>query len=122
MRANGFQVSGNVDRNILRLMRLQIVKFNCAKLFNDNGVRSGGGTLEVEAITVQGFAHLLRFSVVGKQADRTVAVGEEIDRVAYPHRIVVVGILARELLNTGVFKIENADRRSLAAVIALPCL
>ena len=77
---------------------------------------------EVESIAVQSFCHLFRFRVVGEEADGTVAIGEEINRVADPHRMVIVGILARNFDDAGIFEISDPDRGGLSTVIALPGL
>ena len=42
----------------MRLMRLQIVKLNRSKLLDHDGIRSGGSSLEIQAIAVQNFCDL----------------------------------------------------------------
>src|SRR5262249_23922968 len=54
--------------------------------------------------------------------DGAVAIGKEVDGVAYPHRIEVVRVLAGNLIDTGVLEISDLDGCGLAAPITLPRL
>src|SRR5215469_3904170 len=69
---------------------------------------------------VQGFADLFCLGVICEEADRTIAVREEIDRVADPHGVMIVRVLARDLDDAGVFEIGDPDGSGLPAVVSLP--
>jgi hypothetical protein len=111
-----------VDRNIFGLTRVQVKNFDGAELFDDDCVGAGGGSLEIEAVTVQNLRHLLARRVIGKETDGTVAVRKEIDGIADPHGMVIVGVVARNFHHRGIVEIGYPDRSGLAAVITLPGL
>ena len=75
-------------------MRIQVVELDGAELLDHDGVGTGGGGLEIEAVAVQSFGNLFGLGVVGEEADGAVAVGEEVNRVADPHGVVIVGVVA----------------------------
>ena len=76
--------------------------------------------LKSKPVARERLGHLARLRVEGEQADRAVAVREEVDRVAHPQRIAVVRVVARDLRDAGVAERGDPDRRRLAAAIALP--
>ena len=67
-----------------------------------------------------GLPHRLRARVVGEERDRPRAVREEVDGVADPHRVPVVGVLARDLRHARVGEGGDPDGLGLAAAVALP--
>src|SRR5260370_31787408 len=121
MRADCFNVAGYVNVDGLSLTRAGIVDLDRSELFDDNRVRTGGGGLEIETIAMQRLGNLLRLSVVREQTHWTVAVGEEVNCVAYPHGIVVVRVLSRNFRHARVFQVGNPDGCGLTAAVALPC-
>src|SRR5208283_206946 len=120
MRPYGLNVAGNVNGHVSRLMRCQVEELDRAKLLDHDRIRPGRGGFEIEAIAVQSLADLLRPGVVGEEADGSIAVGEEINGVADPHRVVIVGIVAGNFGNARILQVGNPDGRGLAPVIALP--
>src|SRR3984893_17732183 len=121
MRADCFNVAGYVNVDGLSLTRAGIVDLDRSELFNDEGVRTGGGGFEIETIARQRLGNLLRPGVVGEQTHRTIAVGEKVNRVAEPPGIVVVRGLSRTFRHARVFKVGNPNGGGLTAAIALPC-
>src|SRR5438309_3015265 len=95
MRADCVNVAGNVNVDGLSLTRAGIVDLDRSELFDDDRVRTGGGGFKIETIAMQRLGNLLRPGVVGEQTHRTIAVGEKVNRFAYPHGIVVIRVLSR---------------------------
>ena len=63
-------------------------------LVND-GIGTGRGSdLMSKSVVLDQLLHLLRLEIVGEQGHRAIAVGKEINGVADPHRVEVVGIVA----------------------------
>src|SRR5579859_1417344 len=118
--AHGLEVAGDVNGNVASLMAFQVVEFDGAKLLDDDCIGAGRSGFEVEAIAVQGFRDLLRLSVIGEKADGPVAIGKKIDCVADPHGVVVVGVVAGNFNDGGIFEIGDPDGGRLSTVIALP--
>ena len=114
------QVARNRDADLARLARLQIVDVQRVELgVNDRTrPRRRGGYVETGAGQKAGDSARLR--VVREERHRTVAIGEEIDRIADPHRVVVVRIVARHAYDARIGQVGNVHRRRLPAAIALP--
>src|SRR5580658_9743976 len=92
---------------------------NRAELFVNDRVGAGGCRLDVHTVTVYRGLNLFGLCVVNVEIDRAVAVGEEVDAVAHPHRSRIVRILAWHFLDGGIGKVGNPDRRSCAAAVVL---
>src|SRR5208337_637822 len=122
VRPHGLKIAGNANRNVFRLVGAEVVELDGAKLLDHDRVRPGRCRLEVEAVAVQRLGNLPGLSVVGEKAYWTVAVREEIDGVADPHGVVIVGVVTGNLGNTGVLQVGNPNGSGLAAVIPLPGL
>src|SRR5437763_14434182 len=103
-------------------MRLQIVKLKRSKLRNDDGTWSRRSSIEIQAIAVQNFWHLLCRTVIGKQAHRSVAVGEKVDSVSDPHGMMIIRVVPRDFDYAGVVQTVNPDRTGLATAVTFPCL
>ena len=81
---------------------MQVVEINGAELLVDDGARPRRGVLDVESLVVDELLHLLRFRVVFEKGDGAIAVREEVDLVANPKRIAVIGVVARDLHDAGI--------------------
>ncbi len=114
------KIAGNVDVDFCRFAAAGIERENFAELFVDERVGSGRERFEVEALVFDCLLHGFGFCVVGEKRDGTVAIGEKINRVAKPHRFVVIGIFARNFFEFQTIELNDVDRRGLAAFVTLP--
>jgi hypothetical protein len=101
-RAQFGEVALNVNGDRLRFAGFEVVKVNAAELLVDNGVRSEGCRLEIEATVGNGLMNGLGLDVVGVEGDWAVAVGKEVDVVAGPHGVEVVGVRAGYFGDCGI--------------------
>ena len=109
MRADCFNVAGYANVDGLSLTCAGIVDLDRSELFDDDRVRTGGRGFEIKPIAMQRLGNLLRLGVVGEQTHRTVAVGEKVNCVAYPHGIVVVRVLSRKFRHARVLQVGNPN-------------
>ena len=73
---------------------------------------------DVEIVVMRQLLELFRSEVVGEEVSGEVAIGEEVHGVADPHRIAVVAVLPRQLLDGVVREIHDPHRvRPPAAVV-----
>ena len=114
------QITGNANRHLRRFAALRIEQINSAELFVDQRVRPSRQRFQVQPFVVQHLLYRLGFRVIREQAHRTVAVGKEINRVAEPHRMRIVGVFPRDFLQRQVAEFHDIDRRGLPALVALP--
>ena len=85
---------------------------------DDPGARRG--RLDVEVGVMRELAQLLRLRVPGEQVHRAVAVGDEIDDVADPHRPGVARVVMRHRLDVLGLEVEHPEERLLPAAVAPP--
>src|SRR5262249_47497130 len=90
------------------------------ELFVDDGAWTGGGRFEIETTILDGPADLLCVDIVVEQRNRALPVREEVDAVAHPHRIKVVGVVARDGDDARISEIGDPDLAGLAAAIPFP--
>src|ERR1700730_213352 len=91
------------------------------ELLKNDSARTGGSRFDIEPVILDHLSYLFGTSVIRKQRYRAIAVGQEIDGIADPHRIKVVGIISRYLsLDTRIREIDDPDGLGLAATVALP--
>ena len=121
MRADFLEIAGDGYCNFFLLARFQIEKVERAKLFVNDRARAGRCRLDVESVIRNHFLHFLALRLIGEQRNRAVAVGKEINRVADPQGIKVVGIFAGNLgFNAGIRKLGKPNGLGLAPSVALP--
>jgi len=114
------EVAPQGDGHPLAARRLQVVQVQTAELLVGDGAGPGRGALEIEALVLDDLADLAGGGVVGKERERAVPVGEEVDRVAHPHGVVVVGVVARDLLAGEAVEGDDPDVARGTAPVALP--
>ena len=90
------------------------------ELLVKNRARPCRGRLEIQAAVLDRPRDLLGVGVVIEQRDGPFAVGEEIDAVAHPHRVEIVGILARNRHDTRILQVGDPDLTGLPAAISFP--
>ncbi len=121
--AVGYQVGQfavNLDGNDAVGVGSGIEQVNRAELLIDKAAGACLHRFQVEAVVGNSLCDLLCRDVVSEQRDGSVAVGEEVDRVARPDGVGVVGVLSGHLNEVKRFEIHNPDGRGLSAHIALP--
>src|ERR1035438_10370137 len=96
------QVGGQPYFNLVGFARLQIKKVQRAKLLIHDRAWSGRRRLEVQTVVGNLLLHAFGGWIVAEQTHRPVPIRQEIDPAAGPHRIVVVGILARNFLDARI--------------------
>ncbi len=114
------QVALQRDGNGRGPARGRVEEVQGAELLDDDAAGAGRGRLEVQAAVRQGLVDLFRGRVVDEERHGALAVGQEVDLVADPERVRVVGVLARDLLDREVGERHEPDGRRLAALVALP--
>ncbi len=119
-RPHAGQVALDLDVEPLHFALRDVVKPDLAEALDRDRARSGGGRLQVEPVVGECARHLAVGRVVAIERHRPVAVGEEVDRAARPHRPGVVRVGARDLLHRECREVDQPDRRRLAATVALP--
>ena len=72
---------------------LQIVQVNRSELLINNGPRACGSRFEIEAVVLDGPGDLLGAHVIVEQSHRAFAIREEVNPVAHPHRVKVIGVV-----------------------------
>ena len=102
------------------LARGRVEEVKGAELLDDDPAGAGRGRLEVESVVRQGLVDLLGREVIDEERYGASPVGQEVDLVADPHRVRVVGVVARDLLDLEVGERDDPDRRRLAATVAFP--
>src|SRR5437667_307254 len=91
------------------------------ELFENDSPRTRGGRFDIEPAILNHLSYLFSASVIRKKRYRAIAVGEEVDRVADPHRVGVVGIVSRYFrLDTRIREIDDPDGLGLAAAEPRP--
>src|SRR5882672_9585400 len=103
-----------------RFSRLRIEEINSAELFIDKRVRTATDGFQVQSGVFDNLLYALRLRVIGKKRFRTVTVGEEIDRVAYPNGLIIVGVFARNFFELQIIEAHDVDWRGLSAAVTLP--
>ncbi len=117
------QIARNADVQRLAAAGTEVEQAQRTELFIDDGPGPCRGRFNVQAVIGDDLRDVFGVGVVGKERDRAVAVGEEVDGVANPQGIEVVGIVPWNLrLETGVGEVGNPDRARLSAPVPLPRL
>ena len=93
-----------------------------AAIFKDDIVRPDAWEMHVEFIESSDLAELFFFGVVGPDIGALVfvAVGEEIERRAVPHRLRIGGVVASDVFSCVSFEVEQPDGGIHPAAIAFP--
>ena len=115
-------VAGQVDGQLLRLLRLQIEGVEIAAVFEDDGIRTQARPHHVEVGEVGELFDLLAAQVVAVEIEVMLgaAIGGEVDRVAMPHGKGVGPIGVGHVFDSIVFEIVDGDGLGQAAGVALP--
>ncbi len=90
-----------------------------AKLGVDDGPGAGRGRLEVGSVVVDDLRHRAALRIVAEEGHRAVSVGEEIDLAAHPHRVRVVGDLARDGHDARIGQVGYPYRSGHSPAVAL---
>ncbi len=111
-----------VERDIDGVLgvRGEVVEVDASELLVYDTAGAGTCGLKVEALVLDDLLDLFGFRVVAEEGDGAVAIGEEVNLVADPERVRVVGIVARDLGEIERCQVDDPDRLGLAAVVALP--
>ena len=116
------QVGGHADLQPRRLARSRVEDVKVARLLVDHLARAGRGALDRETRVVGAPGDRLGLGVVRVEVELAVAIGEEVDGLADPHRLGVVAAAVRlgDLLVREVGELEHPDPRGRAAPVVLP--
>ena len=118
-RARPRKIPIDLDVQLLRLAGLGIEEVDVTSLLVDDAVGTSRGGHDVVVVVMRELLELLRVGLIREDVPRVIAVGEEVDRVADPHRIGIVAVGPRQLLARVVGEVHDANRmRSSAAVMA----
>ena len=135
MRRQASQFAVNLNRDWHIHARDRVHQKNAAKLLHDQHrpvrpayVFCGPGLegLQIQFAVGHHLRDLLALGVIPIERDRAavlsraVAVGEEVDLVADPHRVRVVGVLAGYLFQVEGLEVDDPDGGGLAADVPLP--
>ena len=120
LRARPGQVAAHLDVESARLPCLCIEQMHIARLFVDDRVGAGGGVHHVKVVVTSKLSELLRIRAVSKEVDHVIAIREEVDRVADPHRIGVVTVGPGKFLDGMIGKSHYSDRMGAAASVVPP--
>src|SRR5262249_54775737 len=93
---------------------------NGAELIVDYSAGSCRSRLYIESAARQRLGDSFGGGVVVIECNRAVSIGQEIDSIADPHRIEVIGILARQLFDARVGQPRDPNRGCSAASVVLP--
>ena len=80
------QIAAARDGELGVLARRRLEQVEIARFFEDNDARAGVECLDVVVLVVRELRELLRRNVVLPDVRRPVAIRNEVDRVAHPHR------------------------------------
>ena len=119
MRPDLWQVGGDAHRHRAFAASGEIVKVQRAELLVNDGAWTGRGGFQIEAVVRHELLHRARRHVVAEQRGRPAAVGQEIDFVADPHRVEVVGVFARERRDARVGQPRDPDGRGFSPAVIL---
>src|SRR6266851_49303 len=98
-RSHGREVAGQTNVDRARLTGCEIELMQRAELLIDDGAVSSGSRKNVLPIGRQNATDFLAGRVVGKKGDRAFAIGQEVNFIADPQGIEIVGIFARDFLD-----------------------
>ena len=110
------------QKNATELLNYQSAPVRPANVFCGPGLEG----LHVEPVVRHHLRDLLGLGVVSIERDRTVvlpcavAVREEVDLVADPYRVGVVGVIAGNFDQVESLEVDDPDGAGLAADVALP--
>src|SRR5262249_32962445 len=90
------EIAPNMDVSPPRRCGARIKRKNLAELFVDEHIGTGRERFEVEALVFDKLFHGFGFCVVGEKRYAAIAIRKEINGVAEPNRVIVIGILARD--------------------------
>ena len=119
MRAQLGHVGGDGDGDPARLSRSEVVEVEGAKLRVDDRPGAGRGRLEVGSVVVDHLGDRAGLRVEAEEGHRPVAVGEEVDLVAHPHRVRVDGAVARDGHDARIRQVGDPDRGGHPAAVVL---
>jgi hypothetical protein len=118
--SGGGLVAGDGDRDLARLVRPEIVGEEEPAVLVDDGRVAEARPLDVVFLVVGELGRLLRRQVGAVEVHDAVPVGNEVDRVAVPHREHVHGLGRRQRLVGFPLEVPDGDGAFPAAPIALP--
>ncbi len=113
-------VTNDVDIDALRFRLSEIVEEELAKLVIDNSALGRAGAADIEAAVSHQLAHLLFRGIVAIERYRAIAIRKEINLIADPHGIEIVGVLSRDFLRIKRPQIDDAEKTGAAATISFP--
>ena len=113
------EIGRDAHRDGARFRRGEIEQVQRTELFVDDRARTGRGRLQIEAVVFHELDHGARRHVVAEQRGRAGAVGEEIDFVADPERVEIVGVFAGHGRHGRVGQLRDPDGRGFAAPVVL---
>ena len=120
LRARPRHVTPHVHDELLCLPVRDIVHMDEARLFEHDRACPGRRVHDIEVREVRELPEHLRISAICVKIGDFLAVGNEIDRVADPHRVVVVAIGPRQFLDGVVSETNHRDRVGPTAAVATP--
>ena len=113
-------VVSEIDGHFLALAGLDVVLVDVAAVFEDHVVLRVGGELAVVFREVGDLADLLGLGVEDEEVHGPVAVGEEVDLIADPHREDVLGVAVGDRVDLGGAHAVDPDVVGLAAAVVFP--
>ena len=114
------KVPFHVDRELASLPGFHVEEMDEARLLVDNRVRTRRCVADIEVVVTRDLLGLFRIEMIGEQIRCVIAIRDEIHRVADPHRVAVVAVGARQLLDRIVGEAHDPDRMRAAAPIMAP--
>ena len=98
----------------------EIEQMDGTELLVRNGIGASGSALDVQAVVFEDLANLFGLRVIGEERSAALAIGEEIDGVADPHGIEIIGVFVRNFFDVERRKIDEPNETGVTAVVVLP--
>ena len=114
------QIARHLDVQPPRLAGRDVEQVHVAGLLVDDRVGPRRRAHDVEVVVLRERRDLLRIEAVDEQIGRPAPIRQEVHRVADPHRLRVVAVGPRQLLDGEVGEIEQPHRVHAAAAIVTP--
>src|SRR5436853_3677125 len=89
MRPNRCEIGMNPYIHLFRFAGFKIVDMKRSELLVYDGSRARGRRLDIQAVVLDQLLDLLGSNVIAEQRHRAPAIRQEVDLVAYPHRVKV---------------------------------